>query len=433
MYNKGKMGMKILGAFCLLIVHMGTCLAQSQDGSPVVSVSIEQCYEWSKSNYPFTRQIAIIDKTTEYNINNASSGNLPQISLNGQATYQSAVTELPIEMPGLAIPTIDKDQYKAYVDVYQPLTNFRSVKNQKKILETNGEIEKQQLEVDYLKLKDRINQIYFGTLLISEKNKQLRIIQSDIDSALVRVQAAIENGTATLTDKQLLNVERISLDQQIDENQANQLAFLRMLSILTGKEITPATKLLRPQSASLNTSLNRPELKIFSLQSQNIYFQKKQLNHTLIPNMGLFVQGGYGRPALNFLSNDFEFYYIGGVKFNWNISALYNLKNNKRSLSLANDKIAAQKEIFLLNTKLTQSQQSAEIGKYQRLVESDKQIISIRESVVNTAKLQLENGLITTIDYVKNLNDLNRAKQMMLLHETQLLLAQQNYKNTIGN
>ena len=418
-----------------LIVGMGMS-ANSQNlivGESVDKATIDECYQWSKDNFPLTKQMDIIDKTTQFSLSNASKANLPQISLNGQASYQSDVTSLPIEIPNVEIPTIDKDQYKIYGELYQSLTNFSNVNTRKQEIELSGEIEKQKIEVDLYQLKARINQLYFGVLLIDEKIEQFEIIQSDLDSALSKVEAAIANGTATLTDKRLLNVERISIDQQIEENLSNQLAFLQMLSTLTGKNISESTVLEKPVIQIVDTAINRPELQLFSLQNEAITIQERQLNNSLMPNVGLFGQGGYGRPALNFLSNEFEFYYLAGLKINWNLSSLYRLKNTKKILSISNEKIANQREAFLLNTGLTQSQQSAEITKYKGLIKSDNEIISIREEILKTAKVQLENGIITTIDYVKFLNDVNRAKQMSLLHETQLLLAQYNLKTTTGN
>jgi outer membrane protein TolC len=206
-----------------------------------------------------------------------------------------------------------------------------------------------------------------------------------------------------------------------------------MLSSLTGKKINEESIFIEPTASVLSTTNNRSELQLFNLQSQSVNLLQDQLNKTLIPNIGLFAQGGYGRPALNFLSNEFDLYYIGGIKFNWNISNLYSLKNTRKSLNLMTEKISAQKETFLLNTSLTQSQQSAEITKYLILIKTDKDIIQLREEVLNTAKVQLSNGLITTIDYVKFLNDVNKAKQKQLLHETQLLLSQYNLKTTTGN
>ncbi len=420
---------------CLLVFAFNSSvIAQSsEDKTSIESVSIEECYQWSRANYPLLKQLDIIDKSSQYSLSNASNGNLPQINLNGQATYQSAVTELPINIPNMEIPSIDKDQYKIYGEIYQPLTGFTKVKILKNLIAHESEIEKQKVEIDLYKLKDRINQLYFGVLLITEKIQQYKIIQSDIDSALVKVKAAIENGTATITDRQLLNVERISIDQQIDENRANKSAFLEMLSSLTGKNISEESIILEPTSSVISTTNNRSELQLFNLQSQSVNLLQTQLNKTLIPNIGLFAQGGYGRPALNFLSNEFDFYYIGGIKFNWNISSLYNHKSTRKSLNLMTEKISVQKETFLLNISLTESQQSAEISKYQNLIKTDKDIIELREKVLNTAKVQLNNGLITTIDYVKFLNDVNKAKQKQLLHETQLLLSQYNLKTTTGN
>jgi outer membrane protein TolC len=397
------------------------------------SVSIEECYEWSRENFPLIRQLDIIDKSTAYSLSNASIGNLPQINLNGQASYQSAVTQLPIEIPNMEIPTIDKDQYKIYGEVYQPLTNFVTVNAAKEQIALMGAIEKQKLELELYQLKDRINQLYFGVLLINEKIGQYNIIMSDLDSTLDKVESAILNGTATQTDKSLLQVERISLQQQIDESKSNQEAFLKILSTFTGQTITANTVLLKPSTAAYSANINRPELILFKLQNQFTAIEQNQLSNTLVPNIGLFMQAGYGRPALNFLSNEFDFYYIGGIKFNWNLSRLYKLKNTRKTIRLTTDKVAIQRETFLLNTKLVQTQQSAEIVKYELLIESDHEIIKMRDAILATAKAQLDNGLITTIDYVKFLNDVNSVKQSLLLHETQLQLSQYNLQTTTGN
>ena len=119
--------------YCLLIMT-AAAHAQSSDQSPgIASITIAECYHASRENYPLIKQLDLIDKTTHYSLSNASHGNLPQVSLSGQATYQSAVTELPLAIPGMEIPTVDKDQYKIYGEVYQPLTNFSNVNATKNI------------------------------------------------------------------------------------------------------------------------------------------------------------------------------------------------------------------------------------------------------------------------------------------------------------
>lgn len=416
----------------LVVVLCVNAQSNSQE-TEINTITIEQCYEWSRANYPLVEELGIIDKTTAYNISNASKGNLPQVNINGQASYQSDVTSINIDLPGFEVPKVDKDQYKMYAEIYQPLTNFSNVKAQKDIVENSGSIDKQKVELDFYKLKDRVNQIYFGALLIDEKIEQLKITQAYIDSTLLKVEAAIKNGMAIDMDKQLLTVERITLEQKIDESKLNLSAFVSMLKALTGKNISENTELIKPVVLEIPATINRPELELFHLQNQSMSLKQKQLKSSVLPKLGLFAQGGYGKPALNMLSSDFDAFYIGGVKLNWALSSLYTFRNTKKTLSLAQDRLMAQQNTFLLNTALTQTQQSSEITKFERLLISDNEIIEIREQVLETAKVQLTNGVITTLDFIKYLNDLNQAQQAKILHETQLLLAQHNLKITTGN
>ena len=46
---------------------------------------------------------------------------------------------------------------------------------------------------------------------------------------------------------------------------------------------------------------------------------------------------------------------------------------------------------------------------------------------------QYENGVISTNDYLRELNAEDQAKQSRLFHQVQLMLAQYAYQNTMGN
>lgn len=149
--------------------------------------------------------------------------------------------------------------------------------------------------------------------------------------------------------------------------------------------------------------------------------------------MGLFFQGGYGRPGLNFLSNDFATYYIGGLKLNWNFAGLYTAKNERAILKINQQTIDVQKEIFLFNTSLSLFQENSEVSKFQELIVTDNEIIRLREKIKIVAKTQLENGTITSNDYLTYVNAEDQARQNLLLHQVQLSLAQYNYQTISGN
>ena len=94
--------------------------------------------------------------------------------------------------------------------------------------------------------------------------------------------------------------------------------------------------------------------------------------------------------------------------------------------------VEIQKETFLLNTNSQLIQQQAEIDKLLKLIASDYEIINLRKSVTDAAKAQLENGVITANDFLKEINAEDQARQVLITHQVQLLQAQINYQTISG-
>ena len=140
-----------------------------------------------------------------------------------------------------------------------------------------------------------------------------------------------------------------------------------------------------------------------------------------------------GRPALNMLSNQFDFFYIGGLRLNWNIASFYTSNKEKEILEFNKSNLDIQKETFLFNTNLEVRKQFNEVAKIESLINTDTEIIQLRENIKNTAQNQLTNGVITANDYVSYVNAVDKARQNLLLHETQLLMVLYNNKVTTGN
>jgi len=412
-----------------------TCILSSFSISDAQTepLQIDTCYALAKNNYPLVKQMALLEKTKEYSINNASKGYLPQINLSGQASYQSDVTQIPITLPNVNIPALSKDQYKLYGEINQPLTDVFIINQQKELIKENSVIEEQKLEVELYKLKDRVDQLFFGILLIDAQIEQTELLKKDIQSGIDKTTVAIANGTALKSSLNMLKAELLKAGQHIIELKANRKGFTDMLSLFINRQVNESTKLETPPTKAISTVINRPELKLFDIQKESFDIQNKLVTAKNIPHLGLFFQSGYGRPALNFLKNDFAFYYIGGLRLNWNLSGFYTFKKDKQLITINQNLSDVQKEVFLFNTNILLAQQNTEISKLQELINSDKEIVALRESVKNTSNVQLENGTITTNDYLISVNAEDQAKQNILLHQIQLLLAQYNYQTTSGN
>ena len=394
------------------------------------SVSLDSCYVWAKNNYPLVKQYELIAKSNEYTLENISKGYLPQININGQATYQSDVTQLPKGIPGVKV--LSKDQYKIYAEANQVIYDGGVIKQQKKLQEANSIVAGQQLEVELYKLKDRVNQLYFGILLADEQLKQIALTQNDIQLGLDKINAQIANGTALRSNADVLKAELLKSEQQKTELETNRKAFMDMLGLFIKRELNENTVFTKPTNIISSEKIRRPELLMYDYQNQIFDAQNNLLTAKNNPKLSFFIQGGYGRPAFNILSNSFDPFYIGGLRFTFPISGFYTLRNERELIRINRKTMEVQKNTFLFNTQLTLKQQSADITKFQNFLKTDDEIISLRTNVKKAALAQLENGVINSSDYLQEVNAEDGARQNKILHETQLLMAEYSERNTTG-
>jgi outer membrane protein TolC len=413
----------------LLCVLWVVGIAQSQP-SPL---TITYCYEHAKQNYPLIKQRELIAQSKDYSLSNAAKGHLPQLTLNGNATYQSAVTSIPVAETGERIPVMSKNQFRITAEVSETLYDGGVVKNEKESAETNAIIEEQKLEVELYKLKDQVNQLFFGILLLDEQLKQNDLYKGDLSRGIQKAKASIANGTALKSSEDILQAEFLKANQQSIELTAMRSAYVEMLGLFIGESLNEQNEFEKPHPVELNTEINRPELTLYNYQYKSIDLQNKMLQTRNTPKLSVFFQGGYGRPGLDMLKNEADPFYVTGARLSWNISNFYTNKNEKELLNLKRNNIEVQKETFMFNTNLTLRRQATEVDKLKQLVATDDEIIALRTRVKNTSAVQLENGVIDTNDYLHEVNAEDQARQNKILHEIQLLTAQYNAQTTSGN
>lgn len=412
---------------CVLAIPIGNARAQT------AALTLPESQALAMQNYPMVKQRHLIARSAAYAVDQNGKQSLPQININGQATYQSAVTEIPIQVPGIDVPTMNKDQYKWYGEVNQNLYDGGLTRLNRQAIEANADAEQQALEVELYNIKERVNQLYFGILLLDAQLAQNDLLQKDIRAALEKINAAITNGVALKSEGSLLEAELLKTRQQATELQATRQAYLHMLGLFIGRQLDEYTSLEKPAYPGASSSINRPELNWYALQKNNIDVERKLLKAKNRPKLGLFLQAGMGRPALNMLSNDFEAYYYGGVRLSIPISGFYTLKKERAQLDVKEAAIDVREETFRFNTNLSLQQQRTEAAKYEQLLETDDDIIALRTSVKDAALAQLENGVINTADYVREAHAVNSARLSKTQHELQLLKAQYDIRHTSGN
>jgi outer membrane protein TolC len=399
-------------------------------------ITLDDCYNWAADNYPIAKQRGLIKQNTALTINTLEKNFLPQVELNAQGSYQSEVTTFSLDIPGVKGPTpLSKDQYKATLDVKQLLWDGGVIAMQKKVLEANGAVENQRVEVELARLKERVNALYFNVLQADANVDIIQVLRKDLASRVKKTEAAVVSGVALKRDVQTLQVEDLKAEQRLTEIRSARSAAVRMLALLTGKSLSENTVFERPilrGASDIGLQIDRPELKLFDLQKSLIDRQLEINALKNYPRIMAFGTAGYGRPGLNFLKDEFRPYALAGVTFKWNLTDFYSktLKNDLQQIRNGAQLIDLQRDVFLLNTKSVMEQQSADIQKWQNLIESDRQIVALRGKIKESATAQVENGTLTTNDYLIELNAESQARLNLELHQLQLLLAQINLKTT---
>jgi len=411
--------------------------AYSQQTTQRRPLTLAQCYQEARDNYPLIKQYGLIEQAEQYNVSNAGKGWLPQLAFNARATYQSEVTKLPLDLdklaamiPGFSIPVQNKDQYQLLAEVNQTLWDGGLIASAKELSHAQAETERKQLESNLYALNERVNQLFFGCLLQDELLKQNEIMQEEWALNIERIVSMMDNGVANSSDKESLEAELLNTRRQAIELKAARKAWSAMLGALIGRPLDEALPLAMPPLPGSRRSLqeiNRPELQALDAQSRLVGAQNKQIDAALMPRIGFFVQGGYGRPGLNMLKDSFEPFYMAGIRLTWNIGKFYTLSNDRRKVENAQRLVEVQRETFLFNTTLQLLQQNTEIQKMNELLTTDNHIVSLRTGIREAAEVKLANGVIAVSDLIREIHAEDLAKQTVATHRLQHLMAIYNY------
>ena len=392
-------------------------------------LTIEECYAFAEKNYPIAKQTNFLQQKTSFEIDALNKAKLPKIDINAQATYQSDVIGLPTSLPG--VEPINKDQYRATLDVNQLLYNGGMINANTKLKEAQMLTQQQLVAVNLYQLKSRINYSYMMILLWQDQRELLLAKQSTIHSKIKEVKSGVKNGAMLPSSVQVLEAELLKLEQALTENTFQRIKELQNLAGLTSTTIKENSVLERP-STTLETNGVRPEMKFFELQQDQIEASKNIISKSNLPKLNAFGQAGYGNPGLNMLNNSFDDFYMVGLKLNWNVFDWNKSKSEKQALDIAKEIVTTEKETFETNNQMQLNELKSEISKLETIIKTDSQIILLREKVVQSSDSQMRNGVITTSEYVTELNQLFDAKTNQKVHQTQLELAKINYQTIKG-
>ena len=404
--------------------------------------SLEECRRLAQEHYPEIRQYDLIAQTEQYNLSNAARAWIPQVTLSGQATYQSATPTYPeafntiLQANGIEMAGISRDQYKIAVDVSQHIWDGGKSKADKAIAEAEAEEQRSRVDVSLYELQSRVDNLYFGILLLDERKAQTEALIEVLASNLARLQTYYKNGVAMQADVDAVEAELLTARQSLGQVESSRASYRRMLEIFIGQPLA-AENLERPAMQQLQSRTSaRPELALFEAQESKLEAQRKAINASLMPRFSAFAQGYYGYPGLDMfksmVSSAWTPNAIVGVRMSWNIGAFYTKRNNLEKLNAAEKQIAIQRDVFLFNTEMQTTQDDGEIARLHQAITDDSRIVELRRRVRMAAESQLKNGVIDATDLLRKISDETAAALARSTHEIELLQATYRLKTTLN-
>lgn len=410
-------------------------------GVPSWAQTLEACQQLACDHYPEIRQYDLIRQSEQYDLSNAARSWLPQVSFSAQATWQNRVPEFPsalsgmLDQAGVSLRGLDKDQYKVALEVNQTIWDGGQSQADRRVIEATADEHRQATEVDLYAVKGRVNDLYFGILLLEERLGQTDLTIALLQSNLDKVRSLVTNGVAMQTDADAVEAELLSVQQQRVQIEASRESYRRMLELFIGQRL--AERLERPELVeAVSGESARPELAWIDAQQERLAAQELSVKSATRPRFGVFAQGYYGYPGLDYfagmVSTDWTWNALIGVKMSWNFGAYYTKKNRLSNLRVVQQQLDIQRDVFLFNTDLQVAEEQGNISRLRRALADDDRIVALRRSVREAAESKLRNGVIDTNDLLRKITDEASARSARSLREVELLKAIYELKYTIN-
>jgi len=408
-----------------MFVWSSVALAQQQ-------ITLQQCFDYAIINHPVFSQKSLKADMVNVEIENYKKDLYPQIALNAKASYQNEVIGLNIDIPQLDIPELSKDQYRLSLDVQQAIYRGGLYQKQKELANLNQVLEQLDVDKNLYHIKKDVKDLFFAILLIDEQKEILKSLGNRLSSKADELKALMEEGVVLSSSLDGIKAEQLTLDIQMNELSIQRKVLMDNLQLLTHMDLSEVKELVVSPVYLEEQEQKRLEIAYLTAFQTKLEYSKDLIDVQKLPQISAFATGGYGRPGFNYLSDDFDDFYMVGLQLHWKILNWNKLNNKKKILDINIAVIESQKEELQLNIQMALAAMKAEIQKKEDILKNDPEMIRLRKSIAENASNQLNLGSITTSAYIDELQKQSQAEINMKIHRIQLINSKLDYLNALG-
>ncbi|MEZ5040744.1 MAG: TolC family protein [Saprospiraceae bacterium] len=393
-------------------------------GQSSATLELADCQQLALSRYPLQQQKPLLEQAHRLKLAQLDAQRMPSIFWKAKTTYQSETVSLPFVLPGQdAAFKVPKFNGQTTLEGNYVLYDGGAINANQALQAAMLAKDLQAVEVSLYPVKEQVQQLYFGVLLLRTQDQVLANSIGDLQQRLANLAALEKHGVGLPLNSHKLEVQVLTLEKRRADLQGQEESLLALLGDLMGQTLTAETILAPPSipAVTFDEGSQRPELSLFSKQKQVILEQSKLIDIQQKPKVSAFLQAGVGYAnPLNFFDDNLSPFAIGGIQFQWNIWDGKQGQKQKDWLLVQSQLVDNQAATFEYQQRLLDQQYLKEAQKIATLMVRDKEVIQLQETILQQVNAQLAQGIITSTEYVSELNTQINAKLELALHELQL-------------
>lgn len=307
------------------------------------------------------------------------------------------------------------------------------------VLDINKKVVDLQLKLTQDEIKYQIASAYFN---LQALNKQKAFIDSNIqnlDKLILNMNAMVKQGLLTPLEIDKLTLNKLSLQNAIQNIESSKVQVEDALCILTGIPVQNRISILSDELIEKTilvdtTTVYRPQLDLLDAQKQMNLEENKGNKMAYLPNLSFYAAYNYTynlQPEDNFRTG-IESAFIG-LRLDWTLFDGLE-KHYKQKMNILNREKLENQELYL-KQQLDQSTLNArrEIDNQSNALRLNKDQLELSQKVYRQTENLFKQGTISTNDLIQADNGVQQAQSNLISTYVKLRQAEIQYLKSIGN
>lgn len=411
------------GAALLLLVATpaaGQAGAPAQERRPPAARTLGDAYRAAAAADPRARQLELEAEQAALRLRAIDAARLPAIGIDGRAQRQSEVASFPLrDAGGAPLITPPKSTFDVSVGIEQRVID-PTLAARTAVVRAELEEARARVATALFALRQEVDEAFFAAESAAARARAIETRMAALARLKDAADARVREGAALPGEARAIEATLLQRRQDLLQATVRRRAALDRLARLTGGAITRDSTLVLPEALSDDASTafgaeaaaarSRPEYAQFEKTRDRIAQQAAAVGVEARPRLTAFARAGVGRPGLNFIADDVNPYWIGGLQLRWAAWSWGAHAREREALALERDIVATEAEAFTARLARSLDSDLAEVDRLAAALALDGAIVALREQIEREARIRWDARVIALAEYLDRSGELLDAE-----------------------